>query len=82
MAARGGWLGAKLRAEFVDPPRGCPLRSGGGGAVQAAATVAPSEFAAALTSGLDSPFLGTAAQIRPLASAQAAYWRLVTSTLP
>ena len=38
-----------------------------------------SEFAGALTAGLDNPFLGPAAQIRPLAAAQAAYWRLVRS---
>ena len=44
--------------------------------------MSPSEFAAGLTAGLDSPFLGAVAQIRPLAAAQAAYWRLVTSLIP
>ena len=69
-----GW--ARRCARTVSSCAGCPLRCAGARAVQAAATVGASEFAAALTAGLDSPFLGPAAQIRPLASAQAAYWRL------
>ena len=57
VAARGGWLGAKVRAT-LSIFRGLPSALRRRGAVQAAATVAPSEFATALTAGLDSPFLG------------------------
>jgi N-acetylglucosaminyl-diphospho-decaprenol L-rhamnosyltransferase len=80
-AARGGWLRAKARASWavLSGLSGALRRRG---AVQAAATVSPREFAAALTAGLDSPFLGPVAQIRPLAAAQAAYWRAVTARLP
>ena len=81
MAVRGGWLGAKLRAQAAVL-RGLPELLRRRGAVQAAATVSARAFAAGLTSGLDSPFLGPAAQIRPLAAAQAAYWRLVRGALP
>jgi N-acetylglucosaminyl-diphospho-decaprenol L-rhamnosyltransferase len=81
VAARGGWLGAKLRAQAAVL-RGLPELLRRRTAVQAAAAVSPSEFAAGLTAGLDSPFLGPAAQLRPLAAAQAAYWRLVRTALP
>jgi len=80
VAARGGWLGAKARATLAVL-RGLPGALRRRGAVQAAATVSASEFAAALTAGLDSPFLGPAANIRPLAAAQAAYWRAVQAAL-
>ena len=81
VAARGGWLGAKLRSQAAVV-RALPDLLRRRTAVQAAASVSASEFAAALTAGLDNPFLGPAAQIRPLAAAQAAYWRLVRSALP
>jgi N-acetylglucosaminyl-diphospho-decaprenol L-rhamnosyltransferase len=80
-AARGGWLGAKARASLAVL-RGLPGALRRRAAVQASATVSPSEFAGGLTAGLDSPFLGAVAQIRPLAAAQAAYWRLVTRLIP
>jgi N-acetylglucosaminyl-diphospho-decaprenol L-rhamnosyltransferase len=80
-AARGGWLGAKARASWAVL-RGLPGALRRRAAVQASATVSPSEFASSLTAGLDSPFLGAVAEIRPLAVAQAAYWRLVTSLMP
>jgi len=79
-AARGGWLGAKLRATLAVL-RGLPSALRRRGAVQAAAAVSPREFADALTAGLDSPFLGPVAQIRPLAAAQAAFWRAVLRAL-
>jgi N-acetylglucosaminyl-diphospho-decaprenol L-rhamnosyltransferase len=81
IAARGGWLGAKLRAQAAVL-RGLPELLRRRTAVQAAATIGPREFAAGLTAGLDSPFLGPAAQLRPLAAAQVAYWRLVRGALP
>jgi hypothetical protein len=80
-AARGGWLGAKARASLAVL-RGLPGTLRRRAAVQASATVSPREFATGLSAGLDSPFLGAVAQIRPLAVAQAAYWRLVTTLLP
>jgi GT2 family glycosyltransferase len=81
VAVRGGWLGAKLRAQGAVL-RGLPEMLRRRAAVQAAATVSAREFAGALTAGLDSPFLGPAARLRPLAAAQAAYWRLVRTALP
>jgi N-acetylglucosaminyl-diphospho-decaprenol L-rhamnosyltransferase len=81
VAARGGWLGAKLRAEWAVL-RGLPAALRRRAAVQAAATVSAREFAGALTAGLDSPFLGRIARVRPLAAAQAAYWRVVRTALP
>ena len=81
VAARGGWLGAKLRAQAAVL-RGLPELLRRRTAVQAGATVSAGEFAGALTAGLDSPFLGPAAELRPLAAAQAGYWRLVRSALP
>ena len=92
--AAGGGAGVRRRRRARRLAGGEAARAGrraaraarrccaGARAVQAAATVSASEFAAALTAGLDNPFLGPAAQIRPLAAAQAAYWRLVRSALP
>ncbi len=80
VAVRGGWLGAKARAS-VAVLRGLPAALRRRAAVQSAATVSPREFAASLTAGLDNPFLGPAAQIKPLAAAQAAFWRAVKSAL-
>jgi GT2 family glycosyltransferase len=79
-AARGGWLGAKARATLAVL-RGLPGALRRRAAVQAAAAVSPREFAGALTAGLDSPFLGPVARIRPLAVAQAAFWRAVVRAL-
>ena len=80
-AARGGWLGAKLRAQRWRSLRGLPARCGAARAVQAAATVSASEFAAGLTAGSTPRSSAPRRQIRPLAAAQAAYWRLVRSAL-
>ncbi len=76
VAARGGWLGAKLRAQLAVAralPRALRRRA----AVQAARQIGAAQFAEALTAGLDSPFLGPAADIPAVAGAQAAYWRAV-----
>jgi N-acetylglucosaminyl-diphospho-decaprenol L-rhamnosyltransferase len=81
VAARGGWLGAKLRAQAAVL-RELPSMLRRRAAVQAASTVSAREFAGALTASLESPFLGPVAEVRPLAAAQAAYWRLVRSALP
>jgi len=80
VAARGGWLGAKARAQLAVL-RALPAALRRRSAVQASARVGAREFAASLTADLDSPFLGSAAGIRPLAAAQAAYWRLVRGLL-
>jgi GT2 family glycosyltransferase len=81
VAARGGWLGAKVRAS-VALVRALPSALRRRAAVQSSAVVSPSRFAEGLTAGLDSPFLGPAAQIKPLAAAQAGFWRVVTARLP
>jgi len=81
VAVRGGWLGAKLRAQGAVL-RGLPSMLRRRAAVQAASTVSAREFARALTAGLDSPFLGPAARLKPLAAAQAAFWRLVCTAMP
>lgn len=80
VAAAQGWLGAKLRAQAAV------LRSLGTIAarrrrVQALRTVSPAAFAAGLTAALDSPFLGAASRVAPLAGGQALYWRLVRRAL-
>jgi N-acetylglucosaminyl-diphospho-decaprenol L-rhamnosyltransferase len=81
VAARGGWLGAKLRAQAAvlrTLPRAVARRR----AVQATRTVAPAAFAASLTPTLDSPYLGGPANIAAVRALQAGYWRLVRALLP
>ena len=81
VAARGGWLRAKLRAEGAVLRR-LPATLRRRAVVQASTRISPREFARALTASLDSPFLGPAARLRPLGAAQAAYWRFVRAALP
>ena len=82
MAAAGGWLGAKLRAD-IAVLRTLPWALRRRRAVQASARISPRRFAeSALSGSLDSPFLGPVARIAPLAAAQRAYWRLVLRLLP
>jgi GT2 family glycosyltransferase len=82
LAAAGGWLGAKLRADLAVL-RTLPWALRRRRAVQASARVSPRRFAErALSGSLDSPFLGPVARFPPLAAAQRAYWRLVLRLLP
>jgi hypothetical protein len=80
VAATGGWLGQKLRANadvVVALPRLLRERR----AIQAGAAIDAAGFAAGLTAGLDSDFLGAAGRSRPLGRLLAAYWRLTLRLL-
>jgi GT2 family glycosyltransferase len=74
IAARDGWLGAKLRAQFATI-RGLPASLRRRRSVQAAGRITASAFAAHLTASLDSPYLGRLPRV--LNGAQSVYWRLV-----
>jgi len=79
IAAREGWLRAKLRAQAASIaalPRTFARRR----AVQRTRRIGSGEFAAHLTSSLDSPYL-SAADSRWLSVPQALYWRLVSGVL-
>lgn len=79
IAAREGWLRSKLRAHAA-------VLAGLAGTlarrrrVQRNRRIGSAELAGQLTSALDSPYLSGVAR-SPLATAQAAYWRLVTRLL-
>jgi N-acetylglucosaminyl-diphospho-decaprenol L-rhamnosyltransferase len=79
-AWRGGWLGAKLRAQAAVV-RLLPAMLRRRRLVQATKRVPDAAFAAALTSSLDSPYLALAGKVPGLRAAQAAYWRLVRAAL-
>jgi N-acetylglucosaminyl-diphospho-decaprenol L-rhamnosyltransferase len=80
VAARGGWLGAKLRAQAAVVRELSQIlarrRS-----VQAGAAVGAASIAMRLSSELDNPYLGGLARFRPVVVAQEAYWRLVVALL-
>jgi N-acetylglucosaminyl-diphospho-decaprenol L-rhamnosyltransferase len=79
LAAREGWLAAKLRAQIATLT-GLPGILARRRAVQRLRRIGAREFAAHLTSSLDSPYLAAAAN--PLVRApQAAYWVLVRRVL-
>jgi N-acetylglucosaminyl-diphospho-decaprenol L-rhamnosyltransferase len=79
LAAREGWLGAKLRAQLATIGA-LPSTLARRRAVQRRRRIGASEFATHLTASLDSPYLAAAAS--PLLSApQAAYWALVRRLL-
>jgi GT2 family glycosyltransferase len=73
VAARGGWLVEKLRAQMAVL-RALPAILARRRAVQATSRIGAPEFARRLTADLDNPFLGPLAQVAPLATAQRAYW--------
>ena len=80
VAAAGGWLPQKLGAwgeTLVAMPRLRRERR----AIQTRRAIGAGEFAAALTSDLDSPYLGAAARSRALRLALRAYWAVVTRAL-
>jgi N-acetylglucosaminyl-diphospho-decaprenol L-rhamnosyltransferase len=79
VAARGGWLGAKLRAN-VAVLRELPGTLARRRAVQATRTVSAARFAQVLTASLDSPYLPIA-ETRWLSVPQTLYWRLVVRVL-
>jgi GT2 family glycosyltransferase len=73
VAARGGWLRAKLRAQWAVL-RTLPWSLARRRRVQATRRVSAREFAAMLTDRLDSPFLGPAAEAPAARRLQSAYW--------
>jgi N-acetylglucosaminyl-diphospho-decaprenol L-rhamnosyltransferase len=77
IAARQGWLGAKLRAQLAAL-RTLPWALRRRRRLQAARRVSPALFARSLSASLDSPYLQAPA---PLVRLQAAYWRLVAGLL-
>jgi N-acetylglucosaminyl-diphospho-decaprenol L-rhamnosyltransferase len=81
VAAAGGWLPSKLRAQWAvatSLPRALRRRS----AVQVGTTVSAAAFADALVPDLSSPYLGRAGRSRLLAIALRAYWVAVRALLP
>jgi GT2 family glycosyltransferase len=80
VAARQGWLRAKLRAQAAvigDLPHILARRR----AVQRTRRVDAAQLASHLTSSLDSPYLAAAAQPRWAYAAQSAYWVAVVRAL-
>jgi hypothetical protein len=80
VAARGGWLRQKLRAQAAVLAA-LPAMLARRRAVQAGRKIGAAEFAERLTADLDSPYLGPLAEIEPLAAAQRGYWWLVKRLL-
>lgn len=79
VAARQGWLRAKLRAQAAALS-GLPLTLARRRMVQATRRIGAAEFAGHLTSSLDSPYL-SAGDSRWLSAPQALYWTLVCRIL-
>jgi len=80
VAARGGWLREKLRAQgavLTTLPRTVRRRR----AVQAEAAIGARAFAAALASELSNPNLGAAGRSGPLRIVLTAYWRAAARLL-
>ena len=80
VAARGGWLREKLRAQAAVA-RGMPGLMRRRRRVQALRRVGAREFAERLTAELDSPYLALPPSLGVLVSLQATYWRLVLTLL-
>ncbi len=79
LAAREGWLTAKLRAQAAAVA-GLPATLARRRRVQRTRRIGAERFAAQLTSALDSPYLsGSGSPL--LVAPQAAYWRLATRIL-
>jgi GT2 family glycosyltransferase len=80
VAWRGGWLGAKLRAQRAVV-RLLPAMMRRRRAVQATRVVGDRAFAEHLTASLDSPYLSSAARVPGLRAVQAAFWRAALALL-
>jgi GT2 family glycosyltransferase len=76
VAARDGWARMKAWATF-DVVRALPHLIAQRRAIQASARISPSQFAAAMTASLDSPYLGSVAFRPLLRRALGAYWEAV-----
>ena len=80
VAARGGWLGEKVRAQLWVAMH-LPALLARRRRVQRSRRVPAQALARRLGATLDSEFLGPAARLRPLAVLQRAYWRGVLGAL-
>jgi hypothetical protein len=80
VAARGGWLREKLRAQAAVVTA-LPAMLARRRTVQATRKIGAAEFAGHLTADLDSPYLGPLAEIGPLAALQRGYWAAVKRLL-
>jgi len=80
VAAAGGWLPQKLAA-WRDVGRSFGRLRGERSEIQASAEIRAEEFAAKLTPGLGSAYLGAAGRSRVLNGLLAAYWWLVLRLL-
>jgi len=80
VAARGGWLRQKLRAQGAVAAA-LPAMLARRREVQATREIGAATFAQRLTADLDSPYLGPLAEIAPVAAAQRAYWAVVVRLL-
>lgn len=81
VAAAGGWLPSKLRAQravATSLPRTLRRRR----TVQATATARPRAFADALVTELSNPYLAVATQSPIVGAALRIYWRLASALLP
>jgi N-acetylglucosaminyl-diphospho-decaprenol L-rhamnosyltransferase len=80
VAARGGWLRAKLQAQATvvrDLPEILARRR----EVQSARVIGSSRLAERLSANLDSPYLSGAARVPVLAALQRGYWAAVVAML-
>ena len=80
-AVVGGWGGQKLRAN-VEVIAWLPRLLRERRAIERQRTISASEFAAALTPDLDSPFIPEVVRSTPARLALRTYWRLVRALLP
>jgi len=80
VAAGGGWLGAKLRADASVLRSLRPIRARRA-EIQGNGTIGADAFAAALGHALDSPFLGRLGRWRLLRAAMELYWRAVRAAV-
>jgi GT2 family glycosyltransferase len=81
VAARGGWLGAKLRSQAAVI-RELPAMLARRRRVQAARVVSERAFAEGLSAELDNPNLGRLAEVPAVARLQRPYWTIVVRLLP
>jgi hypothetical protein len=80
VAARGGWLRAKLRAQAAVL-RTLPMALRRRRAIQARRRDGAGGFAAGLSASLDSPYLGPAAEVPGVRALQEGYWRAVRGAI-
>jgi N-acetylglucosaminyl-diphospho-decaprenol L-rhamnosyltransferase len=81
VAARGGWLSAKLRAQWTVL-RTLSWSLARRRRVQATRRVSARAFAASLSDRLDSPFLGPVAEVPAARTLQSAYWAVALRCAP